>query len=431
MRRTSKVLKIPIKGLFRRSQRDDLRTDEQQLAYYSLLHRITASLHRSLDFDAILETVATGLQHELELGRCSVWFPDGAGELHIRKAAGKSSHSPDAGPVWLVAWDALADRRVVAAEDVHAYGRASTIPTSAGALANVYAEAAIAAPIMLDAELKGLLLLEAPRARHWTLSNIRLIEAIAEQLSVALVHARMMASLKELDAMKTEFLSIASHELRTPITVIRGYAAVLLRHGANLSEAERSEFIRMIDDRAVHLGRLVEDVLDVSRLEGGKLSLYPEPFDWEAMVQKLIEGLDLKYHRPTPITVSAATTRQVISADASRVEQVLLNLLDNAVKYSPPHAPIALDVQDTPCGIRFTVTNSGDMLAPSDVRRLTGKFVRLERHRHIGGTGLGLYICRRLVERMGGVLDFTALPTGGLKVDFELDLGDEAPITKR
>jgi signal transduction histidine kinase len=431
MDRTLKGWKRPIKGIFRRHRRDDLQTDEQQLAYYSLLQRITASLHRSLDFDSILETVVTGLLHELKLSRCSVWFPDGAGELHIRKAAGQPTEGSGAGPVWLVAWDALADRRVVAADDVRAYGNSSAIPSGAGSLGHVLAEAAIAAPILLDAELKGLLILEAPHPRSWVLSNIRLIEAIAEQLSVALVHARMMASLKELDAMKTEFLSIASHELRTPITVIRGYAAVLLRHGAMLSEAERSEFIRMIDDRAEHLGRLVEDVLDVSRLEGGKLSLYPEPFEWEAMVQKLIQGLELKYHRPTNIHLTTLTKRQIVTADVSRVEQVMLNLLDNAIKYSPAHGRIDLDVRDTPCGIRFTVSNTGDVLAPEEVRRLTGKFVRLDRHRTVGGTGLGLYICRRLAERMGGILELDAIPTGGLRAAFELDCADDEQVTRR
>ena len=393
---------------------------ERELAYYSLLQRITASLHRSLDFDAILETVVSGLHHELDLTRCSVWFPDEAGELYIRRAEGKPSQGSRAGAVWPLAWDALADRRVVAVDDVKAYGLASPMPPYVGELGHVVAEAAIATPILLEAELKGLLLLEADHPRHWDATNIRLIEAIAEQLSVALVHARMMISLKELDAMKTEFLSIASHELRTPITVIRGYAAVLLRHGGTLSEAERSEFVHMIDDRAEHLSRLVEDVLDVSRLEGGMLSLHSEPFEWEVVVQKLIQGLKLKYPRPLTIEIRKRTKRRVLTADPSRVEQVLLNLLDNAIKYSPANGPVVLDVRDTVGGTRFTVTNPGDLLTPDEVRRLTGKFVRLDRHRTNGGTGLGLYICRRLVELMGGKLDLEALPEGGLKAAFDL-----------
>jgi len=402
---------------------------ERELAYYSLLHRITASLHRSLDFDAILETVVTGLHHELDLTRCSVWFPDEAGELHIRRAEGESSSSPLAGAVWPVAWDTLADRCVVAVDDVKAYGFASPMPPHVGEIGHVMAESAVAAPILLEAELKGLLLLEASHPRHWDASNIRLIEAIAEQLSVALVHARMMMSLKELDAMKTEFLSIASHELRTPITVIRGYAAVLLRHGGSLSEAERSEFVRMIDDRAEHLGRLVEDVLDVSRLEGGMLSLHAEPFEWEVVLDKLIQGLKLKYPRPVNIDVHKKTKRRVLTADASRVEQVLLNLLDNAIKYSPVNGVVDLEIRDTTDGIRFTVTNPGDVLAPEEVRRLTGKFVRLERHRTAGGTGLGLYICRRLIELMGGTLELDAIPEGGLRAEFELAIPDDVQTT--
>ncbi len=414
-----------LKSRFRRPASNS----ERELAYYALLQRITASLHRSLDFDAILETVVSGLQHELDLTRCSVWFPEGATALHIRRAVGKVSEGPMASAVWPVAWDALADRRVVAVDDVRAYGKASSIPPHVGALGQVVAEAVIAAPILLEAELKGLLLLEAPHPRHWDASTIRLIEAIAEQLSVALVHARMMMSLKELDAMKTEFLSIASHELRTPITVIRGYAAVLLRHGGTLSEAERSEFVRMIDDRAVHLGRLVEDILDVSRLEGGMLSLHSEPFEWEVVLGKLIEGLELKYHRPVNIHLTTMTTRRVLIADPSRVEQVLLNLLDNAIKYSPPNDAIDLDVRDTARGVRFTVVNPGEKLTVEEVRRLTGKFVRLDRHRTAGGTGLGLYICRRLVELMGGTLELEAMPEGGLRVGFDLACPDDVRTT--
>lgn len=419
--------RIPKRLLLRRSPSQSSR--ERELAYYALLHRITASLHRSLDFDAILETVVAGLHHELDLTRCSVWFPDEAGQLHIRRAEGMPSNSPTAGGVWAVAWDALADRCVVAVDDVKAYGLASPMPPHVGELGHVMAESAIAAPILLEAELKGLLLLEASHPRHWDASNIRLIEAIAEQLSVALVHARMMMSLKELDAMKTEFLSIASHELRTPITVIRGYAAVLLRHGGTLSEAERREFVHMIDDRAEHLGRLVEDVLDVSRLEGGMLSLHSEPFEWEIVLQKLIQGLKLKYPRPVNIQVQKQTARRVVTADPSRVEQVLLNLLDNAIKYSPANGVVDLEVRDTSDGIRFIVSNPGEVLAPEEVRRLTGKFVRLERHRTAGGTGLGLYICRRLIELMGGTLDLDAIPEGGLRAGFELACPDDVQTT--
>ncbi len=419
MDRTVQGIRRFAKGAFRR-RRDAAVRREREFAYYTLLQQITASLHRSLDFDAILETVVAGLQHELQLTRCSVWFPDPGGELLIRRAAGKACAAPGAGAVWPVAWDALADRQVVAADDVASYGMASPVPPHVGELAHVVAQAAIAAPILLDAELKGLLLLETEHPRRWDVSQIRLIEAIAEQLSVALVHARMMMSLKELDAMKTEFLSIASHELRTPITVIRGYAAMLLRHGGSLSEAESSEFVHMIDDRAEHLGRLVEDVLDVSRIEGGMLSLHEEPFEWEAMLQKLIQGLELKYHRTLNIHVRKLTAHRVLISDPYRVEQVLLNLLDNAIKYSPVNGRIVLEILDTLHGVRFTVSNPGEVLSPEEVRRLTGKFVRLERHRTAGGTGLGLYICRRLVELMGGTLELEAKPEGGLIASFEL-----------
>jgi signal transduction histidine kinase len=429
MDKTAKGKKRFAKGAFRRRRRDEAMSSERELAYYALLQQITASLHRSLDFDAILETVVAGLHHEFQLTRCSVWFPDLAGELLIRRASGKPCEAPGTGAVWPVAWDALADRRVLAVDDVKAYGMASPMPPHVGELGHVVAQAAIAAPILLEAELKGLLLLEAEYPRRWDVSSIRLIEAITEQLSVALVHARMMMSLKELDAMKTEFLSIASHELRTPITVIRGYAAMLLRHGATLSEAERSEFVRMIDDRAEHLGRLVEDVLDVSRIEGGMLSLYEEPFEWELTLQKLIQGLELKYHRPVNIQVRKMTCRRVLLSDRSRVEQVLLNLLDNAIKYSSASGPITLEIVDTLHGVRFTVSNPGEVLSAEEVRRLTGKFVRLDRHRTAGGTGLGLYICRRLVELMGGTLDLEALPEGGLRASFELACAGDVQTT--
>ncbi|GEM_PF-2288905 len=421
--------KLLMKRVLRHILPENPLSGDRQLAYYALLQRITASLHRSLDFDDILETVVSGLQLELQLTRCSVWFPDSDGELMIRRAAGESIEGPEAGAVWQVAWDALADRSVVAVDDMTKYGRPTPAPPRLGSLGQVMAEAVIAAPILLEAELKGLLLLEAAQPRRWAPLNIQLIEAIAEQLSVALVHARMMTSLKELDAMKTEFLSIASHELRTPITVIRGYAAVLMRHGATLSEAERAEFVGMIDDRAIHLARLAEDVLDVSRIEGGRLSLNEEPFDWEAVVKKILQGLDLKYHRPSNIHLEAMTQRRILSGDPARVEQVLLNLLDNAIKYSPPQARIDLLVQGTPRGIRFTVSNPGEVLTAAEVKKMTGKFVRLDRHRTSGGTGLGLYICMRLVDLMGGTLTLEAISEGGLKAGFELACANDMQTT--
>lgn len=403
---------------------DETRVGERQLAYYALLHQITASLHRSLDFDEILETAVTGLLRELSLTRCSVWFPESNGELMIRRAAGQVSGGPLAGPVWLMAWDALADRRIVTADDVQSYGLAGLSDAQPGNLGQVMAEAAMVAPIVLEAELKGLLLLEAAHPRAWSPLEIQLIEAVTDQLTVALVHSRMLESLRQLDAMKTEFVSIASHELRTPITVIRGYAAVLLRHGDALDSAERTEYIHMIDQRAEHLSRLVEDILDVSRLEGGKLSLQVAPFEVASILQKVFQALSVKYHRPFNLDYRSFSARRTLLADAARFEQVLLNLLDNAIKYSPPEGRIDLRIGDTASGIRVTVTNPGDKLESQEVSRLSGKFVRLDRHRALGGTGLGLYICRRLVELMGGDLELTPLPQGGLKASFELPWGD-------
>lgn len=407
-----------------RSVMDDTRVGEHQLAYYALLQQITAALHRSLDFDEILETAVTGLCRELALTRCSVWFPDENGELSVRRASGQESFGSMAGPVWLMAWDALADRRIVAVDDVLSYGLAGLSEAQPGSLGQVMADAAMAAPIVLEAELKGLLLLEAAHPRAWTPIELQLIEAVTDQLTVALVHSRMLESLRQLDAMKMEFLSIASHELRTPITVIRGYAAVLLRHGEALDAAERTEYMRMIDQRAEHLGRLVEDILDVSRLEGGKLSLQVVPFEVESVIQKVMQALSVKYPRPFNVDFHPFATRRTLLADASRFEQVLLNLLDNAIKYSPPEGRIDLRIGDTASGIRVTVTNPGDKLDSQEVSRLSGKFVRLDRHRALGGTGLGLYICRRLVELMGGDLELMALPQGGLKASFDLPSGD-------
>jgi PAS domain S-box-containing protein len=207
-----------------------------------------------------------------------------------------------------------------------------------------------------------------------------------------------------LDELKAEFIATASHELRTPLAAVYGAAQTLKRHDFALDEAGRERFISLIVDESDRLASIVNQILLANQLEVGRLDLETEPFDAADLVERVIESA--RTHAPSHIRFDVRVADGVppVAADKDRARQVLVNLVDNAVKYSPGGGRIELGLEAADGVVEFRVVDEGLGIPADEQKRIFEKFYRLDPMltQGIGGTGLGLYICSELVERMGG-----------------------------
>ena len=213
-----------------------------------------------------------------------------------------------------------------------------------------------------------------------------------------------MTPLEELERLRAEFLGMVSHELRTPLTTIKGSAATVLGAPSAVDTAEMLQFFRIIDEQADRMRSLISDLLDVTRIEAGTLSVAPEPTDLAALVDEAREAF-LRGGARNSVEVHLAPDLPRIGADRQRLGQVLNNLFSNASKYSPDWSAIGVSasVQDT--YVAISVSDEGRGVSAEGLPHLFRKFSRIDSEdldRRIGGEGLGLAICKGIVEAHGG-----------------------------
>ena len=213
-----------------------------------------------------------------------------------------------------------------------------------------------------------------------------------------------MTPLEELERLRAEFLGMVSHELRTPLTTIKGSAATVLAAPSAVDTAEMLQFFRIIDEQADRMRGLISDLLDVTRIEAGTLSVAPEPTDLAALVDEAREAF-LRGGARNSVEVHLAPDLPRIGADRQRLGQVLNNLFSNASKYSPDWSAIRVSasVQDT--YVAISVSDEGRGVSAEGLPHLFRKFSRIDSEdldRRIGGEGLGLAICKGIVEAHGG-----------------------------
>ena len=208
--------------------------------------------------------------------------------------------------------------------------------------------------------------------------------------------------LREFDRLKDEFIAVISHELRTPLTSVYGAAVTLQEH--TLDEKTQRALLKIISSEAHRLARLLDDVLWASRLDTGRDATRVEPVDAAAVAAQVAEAARSRLPNTLSLEVDVPERPPLVAADPDRLRQVLVNLVDNAVKYSPEGGRISVRLDRAGRDVRFSVTDEGLGIPEREQERVFEKFHRLDPNmsRGVGGTGLGLYICRELVQKMGG-----------------------------
>jgi signal transduction histidine kinase len=227
---------------------------------------------------------------------------------------------------------------------------------------------------------------------------------------------------RRLDEAKSEFVATVSHELRTPMTAVLGAAKTLMREDIELSPERRRQLLEMIGAQGTRLTKIAEDVLIASRLDRDELRLERDHVDIAELVRTAVEHM--REYVPETISLTARTESDAAAAlgDRHRIEQVLVNLIDNAVKYSPSGGEVSVSTAASSEGVRVEVRDQGIGIPTAEQTSIFEKFYRgsLEGEQVRAGTGLGLYICRELVQRMGGTIGVESDPGSGSTFYFEL-----------
>ena len=237
---------------------------------------------------------------------------------------------------------------------------------------------------------------------------------------LALVIHQDVSALKEAEYLKDEFIGVAAHELRNPLAVLKGFAEMLVYQTARGKGAQlatwQTEALEEIDAATSRLDKLTEDLLDVTRLQAGRLVLSCAPTDLVALTRHVVTQRQMTTKQHT-FSLDTEHPSLVVEVDRERIEQVLTNLLSNAIKYSPQGGPIELTIREEvePHTALVSIRDRGIGIPARQQAHIFGRFVRAENARasEITGTGLGLFLSRELVERHGGRLWFESTEGAG------------------
>lgn len=240
---------------------------------------------------------------------------------------------------------------------------------------------------------------------------------------------RAIEKAREADKLKSQLLSTVSHELRTPLASIKGYATTLLDYRDRLQELTQMEFLQIIDAEADRLRELVENLLDMSRIEAGVLRINPEPAPFEPVIERVLAVLQPKL-AGRPVEIDSPADLPDVRIDADRIQQVLANLIDNAVKYSPPGSPIGIRATTHAAQVIVGVSDRGPGIPPEHAQHIFDRFYRIDdaRIRSTGGIGLGLAICRGLIEAHDGRMWLESENGQGSTFYFSIPIARVEPI---
>ena len=259
------------------------------------------------------------------------------------------------------------------------------------------------------------------------------LSIVGVTLADGIVYAfRDVSRERRLEELRAQFVATISHELRTPLASLHGAAVTLLEREDDLSAETRHDLLDMISVQSKRLADLVEEILLTGQLDSGSLRVVTEPFDPEEIVWTAAADARLRVGDDTRIDVSLPAVMPRVEGDAERTRQVLTNLVDNAIKYSPHGGRIELGVEADDGYARFTVRDQGLGIPLGEQKRVFEKFYRLDpdHQRGIGGSGLGLYICRELVLSMNGRIWVESDVGRGATFVFELPIAERvtAPV---
>jgi two-component system sensor histidine kinase KdpD len=287
-------------------------------------------------------------------------------------------------------------------------------------------------PLFTSLRTVGVLgILPGPSLTMFDQEQIHILESFANQIAMAiertlLAEEAQQALLKaETEALRSTLLSSVSHDLRTPLAAITGSATALLQKDITLDKRSRQELVQTIFEEAEHLNQIIRNVLDMTRLEAKAISVQKEWQSPEEIIGVVLNRLADKLNG-RQVTTSIPMDLPLVSFDPLLIEQVLMNLLDNAIKYTPEGTPLKLSAEVKGTDVVIELADRGPGITPGDEEHIFEKFVRGSAVG--GGIGLGLTICRAIVNAHEGRIWAENRPGGGAVFCFTLPVGEKPKL---
>lgn len=300
--------------------------------------------------------------------------------------------------------------------DLEAYLAAKPASDSTRRVVAEGMRSSLTCPLLARGRPVGFMFFSSMQKDAYRGAHVELFQRIAGQLSVILEKSRLYQEVLELNDLKTRFLGMAAHDLRNPLTVLRAYLELMREDGPPADAAEFHGMIQLMCENCDAMLNMVETYLDVSAIESGQLRLEIKEVNLSSFLSR-IETLARVLAEPknTAFTVELQPGVTTWTFDAYRMEQVVTNLISNAVKYSPPGSRVMLSLRRDGDGLEISVTDEGPGISAGDLPKLFKDFGRASTKPTAGekSTGLGLAICRRIVHQHGGELRVHSEPGRG------------------
>jgi PAS domain S-box-containing protein len=241
---------------------------------------------------------------------------------------------------------------------------------------------------------------------------------ISEHLAIQEEKARLYDEIKVLNDKKDEFIGLASHELKTPLTSIQGYLQIM---NSDMSDERRKEFLRRATQQVKKLSALVSDLLDVSKIQSGQLQFNAATFDICQVAREAIELISYssKEHQ---INFQTSLDELPVFGDSQRIEQVMLNLLTNAIRYAPNSYQIDVYIAQDNGLVKVGVRDRGFGISADKLEQIFSRFYRIEENKNVSGLGLGLYLSQQIIERHHGKIWAESTPGEGSVFYFTLPI---------
>jgi two-component system, OmpR family, sensor histidine kinase KdpD len=263
--------------------------------------------------------------------------------------------------------------------------------------------------------------------RHLTRDQHRTLDAFANQIALAIERARLAEQARQTEMLEiteklqTALLNSISHDLRTPLVSITGALSSLADDQIVLDAAARRSLIETASEEADRLNRLVGNLLDMTRLESGAMRFKKEACDIQDLVGSALEDLGQRLGNRS-ISIDIPDELPIIHLDFVLIERVLVNVIDNAMKYSPAESPIQIKAHAAGAFMEIEVADRGTGIPPEDLTRIFDKFYRVQRPDNVSGTGLGLSISKGIVQAQGGFIAAENRKGGGTIISISIPL---------
>jgi len=387
---------------------------EQQTAVAEILRVISSS---PTDVQPVLDAIAESAARLCDASAASMYLTDGAVLRHLASKGPSPdpvSSVPEVVPINRdsISGRALLERRTIEVDDMLAAG--ADYPLSLEIARRSGHRTVVVVPLFREEKPFGTILLRRQEVRPFSERELALLRTFGDQAAIALENVRLFREIEDKSRQlevankhKSEFLANMSHELRTPLNAIIGFSEVLLEKMFGEINAKQQDYLGDIHSSGRHLLALINDILDLSKIEAGRMELEPSDFDVPTALQNAMTLVRERAQRHgIALSLNIDPTVGELRADERKFKQILVNLLSNAVKFTPDGGRVALRAQPVDSGLEFSVSDTGIGIAPEDQEKVFEEF------RQVGGdyktkqegTGLGLALARRFVQLHGGTI---------------------------